>query len=612
MSDLNEYEPVPPSELTPASNVENTDKLLIQGADGLLKTATRAQVMAYVQTELDAEIQIRTNEDVDIRQTFTRFQVVSAVPDVENMLPRVLYLYNATGDVYQGYYLIEGTTPSRGQIGGRSYTGINGITVSFENATISNDLVTRGGTIGGDLVVNGEVTINYDATITGKVTVSGGADITGDVNITGDVTTEGATTLGGNTQIDGDLTIDGNIYQRGSAYETHAEKIYTKNDMIITRDGAESPLGADELTGFKAKHYDVDGNDGILAFDRNGTARVGDYTKDKVFTVYSSDGVTFYSDSEMTEEVTIPSGVTPELVEGNEYTYTQDVNDTEPILTRSEESDLNHNDILMWNSTQKKAVNVPRPSLNNTILTAKIQNNQTTYEWESGGSAGVAFKGTRSAYNTAKLIPEGSDGHIPSGALVIITDEGKTYITNGTGSGQTLELVANATFNGTHAEWNALTSAQKAMYNVVNFTDDEAIGLTISDVVQDGNMNPVTSNAVYDAINDKTGGGEFRNVVIPGNYLEIDQSSNWTTTKANKLFSDLVSILEISPSDRTSYVGQFKITNGLSYIGSYIISRYGNGYMSVNMHSYDAYQNYRLIMSNGGNPIITRINETQL
>ena len=368
------------------------------------------------------------------------------------MQERVLYLYNSINDIYQGYYLIDGETPSRGQIGGRSYTGADGITVNENTAEISNDLVTSGGTIGG------------------------------------------------NTQIDGDLTIDGNIYQRGSAYETHAEKIYTKKDMIITRDGAESPLGADELTGFKAKHYDNDGNDGILAFDRNGTARVGDYTKDKVFTVYSSDGVTFYSDSEMTEEVTIPSGVTPELVEGNEYTYTQDVNDTEPILTRSEETDLNNNDILMWNSTQKKAVNVPRPSLNNTVLTAKIQNNQTTYEWKSGGSAGVAFKGTRSAYNTAKLIPEGSDGHIPSGALVIITDEGKTYVTNGTGSSQTLELVANATFNGSHALWDSLTLAQKAMYNIVNFTDDEAIGLQISDVVQDGNMNPVSSNAVADCL----------------------------------------------------------------------------------------------------------------
>ena len=40
-----------------------------------------------------------------------------------------------------------------------------------------------------------------------------------------------------------------------------------------------------------------------------------------------------------------------------------------------------------------------------------------------GSGAGVAFVGTRAGYETAKLIPEGEEGYIPSGALVIITDE---------------------------------------------------------------------------------------------------------------------------------------------------------------------------------------------
>ena len=40
-----------------------------------------------------------------------------------------------------------------------------------------------------------------------------------------------------------------------------------------------------------------------------------------------------------------------------------------------------------------------------------------------GSGAGVAFIGTRAQYEIAKLIPEGEEGHIPSGALVIITDE---------------------------------------------------------------------------------------------------------------------------------------------------------------------------------------------
>ena len=38
-------------------------------------------------------------------------------------------------------------------------------------------------------------------------------------------------------------------------------------------------------------------------------------------------------------------------------------------------------------------------------------------------AGGLAFVGTRAEYEVAKLIPEGTTGYIPSGALVCITDE---------------------------------------------------------------------------------------------------------------------------------------------------------------------------------------------
>lgn len=44
-------------------------------------------------------------------------------------------------------------------------------------------------------------------------------------------------------------------------------------------------------------------------------------------------------------------------------------------------------------------------------------------DWLSATGGGVAFVGTRAQYETAKIIPLGQTGHIPSGALVIITDE---------------------------------------------------------------------------------------------------------------------------------------------------------------------------------------------
>lgn len=72
-----------------------------------------------------------------------------------------------------------------------------------------------------------------------------------------------------------DITIEGNIIQNGSAYETHAEKLYTKNDMIFTRDGATAALADNTYTGIQAVKYDGT-NDGQLVFGKDGVARVGD------------------------------------------------------------------------------------------------------------------------------------------------------------------------------------------------------------------------------------------------------------------------------------------------------------------------------------------------
>lgn len=72
-----------------------------------------------------------------------------------------------------------------------------------------------------------------------------------------------------------DITIEGNIIQKGKAYETHAEKLYTKNDMIYTRDGATAALADNAYTGIQAVKYDGT-NDGQLVFGKDGVARVGD------------------------------------------------------------------------------------------------------------------------------------------------------------------------------------------------------------------------------------------------------------------------------------------------------------------------------------------------
>lgn len=58
-------------------------------------------------------------------------------------------------------------------------------------------------------------------------------------------------------------------------------------------------------------------------------------------------------------------------------------------------------------------------------------------------------------------------------------------------------------FTGTRAEWHALEIDEKKKYLLVCLTDDLAgEEWFLANVVEDGNMNPVTSNAVYQAIKD--------------------------------------------------------------------------------------------------------------
>ena len=75
--------------------------------------------------------------------------------------------------------------------------------------------------------------------------------------------------------INGTLTINGNIVQNGEQYETHAEKVFTKNDEIITRDGAVGGLSDGEYAGIQALLYDGE-NNGRLGFNADGEAKVGD------------------------------------------------------------------------------------------------------------------------------------------------------------------------------------------------------------------------------------------------------------------------------------------------------------------------------------------------
>ena len=163
-------------------------------------------------------------------------------------------------------------------------------------------------------------------TITGKKTIMADVDI-------------GAVGDGKNVNMVGDLTIRGNITQNGSAYETHAEKIYTTKDYIYLREGATGALSPGDYTGMEAEKYDGT-NNGRLAFDSSGTARVGD------------------------------------------------VGDEEPLLTRDESADMTDGALLRWNAAGSKAVT------NSVTFCKKYSGSATvaTTDWTGSGDTTFPYK----------------------------------------------------------------------------------------------------------------------------------------------------------------------------------------------------------------------------
>ena len=110
----------------------------------------------------------------------------------------------------------------------------------------------------GDQIIDGKKTFNDQMTVNGKIIANGGVEFAND----------GLT-------VNGTLQVDGDIIQNGSAYDTHAEQVFTKNDLIVTRDEAVSALPAGQLSGIRVKKYN--GADDLnLGVDMNGVMRVGD------------------------------------------------------------------------------------------------------------------------------------------------------------------------------------------------------------------------------------------------------------------------------------------------------------------------------------------------
>lgn len=104
---------------------------------------------------------------------------------------------------------------------------------------------------------------------------------------------------------------------------------------------------------------------------------------------------------------------------------------------------------------------------------------------------------------------------------------------------------------GTEAQWQALTAEEQAKYTIVNKTDDIGIGdLVVVDAVTNGDMNPVTSNAVYDTL-------ALQNIT-PTRVNVASNSGVWVKRSGrvvNVNFGALVTLDQTTPAGTILYSG---------------------------------------------------------
>lgn len=306
-----------------------------------------------------------------------------------------------------------------------------------------------------------------------KVTgcIDGRIDVCGDVRAHGQLISEG------------DTVVHGDLYVEGTTITTTEKEVNTSGDYVTLREGNSSPLSNTEYSGIVVNNYQT-GCMATLTSDSCGTWRVSD-SATSTATTYT--GVSQYKnvwyDGLTQTTVTVVKGITKDVnaveldnvaIDSGNYYHKNgsdwygpltivsgqfdlgsiitdatliaaleaqsaddlvyynsvtiaviDTSTNQPLLTRDEETNLENNDILVWDATNKKAVSMVRPTQNNTLPVANVDSvtGCVSYTWKSAAGGTVCRYSTMACATAALQIAEGCDGYIPDNALVVIDDE---------------------------------------------------------------------------------------------------------------------------------------------------------------------------------------------
>lgn len=134
----------------------------------------------------------------------------------------------------------------------------------------------------------------------------------------------------------------------------------------------------------------------------------------------------------------------------------------------------------------------------------------------------------------------------------------KTYITSGTGASQTLDAIQNEKVPVYDSKADAESDIANIEENGIVFTKDTGASEKVVDVVEDGNMNPVTSNAVADVMSGKlnTKEGIGNTIADAFDNADIQKDSVRMYGICGYISTNLI------PAMGTATVGMYNLNNG--------------------------------------------------
>lgn len=402
-----------------------------------------------------------------------------------------------------------------------------------------------------------------------RLKVQGSEQITRDLKVNRDAYINGSLNASGDIDIQGqviahnDVSISGDLYVNGTEHINDSETSQTSDNYLVLRHNKTTALGSNEHAGIAVHNYSLN-KTATCTVDNQGTWRVADntetstaYTNVSYFngvyytglttttttvangiktewdedeldecvyystSYYHFDGDNWFAVGLSNNALTIGAQVTDattitalEALTRDDLVYFRSLTVTaineienEPLLTRDETTNLQNKDLLTWDSTAQKAVAASRATADDQALVWKSGN----YQWKgitdtvaSGNSDLVTSNGVATAIGTLDVASVGGSGkyisEISESDGKISATEGNidTIVTSGSNNPVSSDAVANAI--------NALDVASVGGNNkyikAISETDGKisATEGTVDTTVTQNSSNLITSGAVYSAV----------------------------------------------------------------------------------------------------------------